>query len=103
MKTAHSFLLPTTFSFVALFALALPQHALCKDDPKANAQALMAEAKKAGSLAVIKLAEKYWVRSVGVIHRSDKNLSLAAKKFLPASRYPSMRARAGIPAMRRKC
>ena len=42
----------------------------------------VSEAKKAGSLAVIQLAEKYWVRSVGVIHRSDKNLSLAAKKFL---------------------
>ncbi len=42
----------------------------------------VSEAKKAGSLAVIQLAEKYWVRSVGVIHRSDKTLSLAAKKFL---------------------
>jgi DNA-binding transcriptional LysR family regulator len=40
------------------------------------------EAKKAGTLAVIQLAEKYWVRSVGVIHRSDHDLSLAAKKFL---------------------
>jgi len=40
------------------------------------------EAQKAGSLAVIQLAEKYWVRSVGVIHRSDKNLSLAAQKFI---------------------
>ncbi len=42
----------------------------------------VSEAKKAGSLAVIQLAEKYWVRSVGVIHRSDKSLSLAAKKFV---------------------
>ncbi len=40
------------------------------------------EARKAGTLAVIELAEKYWVRSVGVIHRSDRELSLAAKKFL---------------------
>lgn len=40
------------------------------------------EAKKAGSLVVIQLAEKYWVRSVGVIYRSDKSLSLAAKKFV---------------------
>ncbi|MBK9214228.1 MAG: LysR family transcriptional regulator [Chloracidobacterium sp.] len=40
------------------------------------------EAKKAGTLAVIPLAEKYWVRSVGVIHRTDRELSLAAKKFL---------------------
>lgn len=42
----------------------------------------VSEAKKAGSLAVLQLAEKYWVRSVGVIHRSDRNLSLAAKKFV---------------------
>lgn len=40
------------------------------------------EAQKAGTLAVIPLAEKYWTRSVGVIHRSDRDLSLAAKKFL---------------------
>lgn len=46
------------------------------------------EAKKAGSLAVIQLAEKYWVRSVGVIHRSDKTLSLAAKKFLQLLEKP---------------
>jgi DNA-binding transcriptional LysR family regulator len=42
----------------------------------------VAEAKKAGTLAVMDLAEKYWVRSVGVIHRSDRQLSLAAKKFV---------------------
>jgi len=40
------------------------------------------EAARLGSLAVIQLAEKYWVRSVGVIHRTDKSLSLAAKKFI---------------------
>ncbi len=40
------------------------------------------EAKRAGTLAVVELAEKYWVRSVGVIHLSDRNLSLAAKKFV---------------------
>ncbi len=40
------------------------------------------EAKRSGSLAVIQLAEKYWVRSVGVTYRSDRNLSLAAKKFV---------------------
>ncbi len=40
------------------------------------------ESKKAGALAVIQLAEKYWVRSVGVIHRTDRNLSLAARKFI---------------------
>jgi DNA-binding transcriptional LysR family regulator len=33
-------------------------------------------------LAVIKLAEKEWVRPVGIIHRTDHSLSLAAKKFV---------------------
>lgn len=33
-------------------------------------------------LAVIELAEKDWVRPVGVIYRSDRTLSLAAKKFV---------------------
>jgi DNA-binding transcriptional LysR family regulator len=42
----------------------------------------VAEARKAGTLAVIQLAEKYWTRPVGVIYRSDRNLSLAAKKFV---------------------
>ncbi len=40
------------------------------------------EAKRTGTLAVIELAEKYWIRTVGVIYRSDRNLSLAAKKFV---------------------
>ncbi|MFL6374299.1 MAG: LysR family transcriptional regulator [Pyrinomonadaceae bacterium] len=40
------------------------------------------EARKAGTLAVIQLAEKYWTRPVGVIYRSDRDLSLAAKKFV---------------------
>jgi LysR family transcriptional regulator, transcriptional activator of the cysJI operon len=40
------------------------------------------EAKRAGSLAVVPLAEKFWTRSVGVIHRSDRSLSLAARKFI---------------------
>lgn len=40
------------------------------------------ESRKAGTLAVVDLAEKYWVRSVGVVHRTDRNLSLAAKKFV---------------------
>lgn len=42
----------------------------------------VSEARKGESLAVVQLAEKYWVRTVGVIHRSDRNLSLAAKKFI---------------------
>ncbi len=40
------------------------------------------EAKRTGTLAVVELAEKYWIRTVGVIYRSDRNLSLAAKKFV---------------------
>jgi DNA-binding transcriptional LysR family regulator len=42
----------------------------------------VSEARKAGTLAVIPMAEKYWVRSIGAIHRSDHDLSLGAKKFL---------------------
>lgn len=45
-------------------------------------ESAVTESKKAGTLAVIQMAEKYWVRSVGVIHRSDRNLSIAAKKFV---------------------
>ncbi len=37
---------------------------------------------RTGQLSVVKLAEKEWVRPVGVIYRSDRNLSLAAKKFV---------------------
>jgi hypothetical protein len=38
-------------------------------------------------LVVIKLAEKDWARSVGVIHHRDRTLSVGARKFvqLPAS------------------
>jgi DNA-binding transcriptional LysR family regulator len=42
----------------------------------------VSEAKNSGSICVIPLAEKYWIRTVGVIHRSDRSLSLAAKKFV---------------------
>lgn len=37
---------------------------------------------KNGQLVIIKLAEKEWVRPVGVIFRSDRALSIAAKKFV---------------------
>jgi len=46
------------------------------------------EAGRAGLLAVIKLAEKDWTRPVGVIYRSDRNLSLAAKKFVQLLEKP---------------
>ena len=37
---------------------------------------------KNGQLAVCELAEKDWTRPVGVVYRTDRNLSLAAKKFV---------------------
>ena len=37
---------------------------------------------RSGRLVVIDLAEKYWVRPIGVIYRSDRTLSLAARKFV---------------------
>ena len=40
------------------------------------------DAERNGLLSVIKLAEKDWVRPVGVIYRSDRSLTLAAKKFV---------------------
>lgn len=45
-------------------------------------QPSVTEELRSGQLAVVKLAEKEWTRPVGVIHRSDRNLSLAAKKFI---------------------
>lgn len=37
---------------------------------------------KNGQFRVVQLAEAEWVRPVGVIYRNDRNLSLAAKKFV---------------------
>ncbi|HJR06208.1 MAG TPA: LysR family transcriptional regulator [Pyrinomonadaceae bacterium] len=37
---------------------------------------------RVGSLAVVALAEPEWTRAVGVIYRSDRTLSTAAKKFI---------------------
>ncbi len=37
---------------------------------------------KNGQLSVIKFTEKEWIRNVGVIYRSDRELSLSAKKFV---------------------
>jgi DNA-binding transcriptional LysR family regulator len=45
-------------------------------------QPAVSDAERNGKLAVVKLAEKEWVRPVGVIYRSDRTLSLAAKKFV---------------------
>lgn len=35
-----------------------------------------------GTLAVVELSEKEWVRPVGVLYRTDRSLGLAAKKFV---------------------
>ena len=40
------------------------------------------EAERKGQLSIVKLVEKEWVRPIGIIHRSDRDLSLAAKKFV---------------------
>lgn len=42
----------------------------------------VADEERTGRLAVVRLAEKDWVRPVGVIYRSDRNLSIAARKFV---------------------
>jgi DNA-binding transcriptional LysR family regulator len=52
------------------FGLAIIPHPSVMDEEKNN------------QLAVIQLAEKDWVRPVGIIYRSDRSLSLAAKKFV---------------------
>jgi DNA-binding transcriptional LysR family regulator len=41
-----------------------------------------------GQIAVIKLAEKEWRRPVGIIHRSDRILSIAARKFVQLLEAP---------------
>ena len=52
------------------FGLAIVPHPSVMDEERNN------------QLAVIELSEKDWVRPVGVIYRSDRTLSLAAKKFV---------------------
>lgn len=52
------------------FGLSIVPHSSVIDEQRNN------------QLAVIELAEKDWVRPVGVIYRSDRTLSLAAKKFV---------------------
>jgi DNA-binding transcriptional LysR family regulator len=37
---------------------------------------------KSGQLAVVALAEAEWTRTVGLIHRSDRTLGVAARKFI---------------------
>ena len=52
------------------FGLAIVPHPSVMDEERSK------------QLAVVELAEKDWVRPVGVIYRSDRNISLAAKKFV---------------------
>ncbi len=52
------------------FGLAIVPHPSVEDE------------EKNGQLIVINLAEDEWVRPVGVVYRSDRSLSLAAKKFV---------------------
>ena len=52
------------------FGLAIVPHPSVMDEEKNN------------QLAVVQFAEKDWVRHVGVIYRSDRTLSIAAKKFV---------------------
>ena len=40
------------------------------------------EEQKSGQLAVVALAEPEWTRTVGIIHRSDRTLGMAARKFI---------------------
>lgn len=40
------------------------------------------EAERKGQLKIVKLVEKEWVRPIGIIYRSERNLSVAAKKFV---------------------
>jgi DNA-binding transcriptional LysR family regulator len=37
---------------------------------------------RSGQLSVVALAEPEWTRTVGIIHRSDRTLSIAARKFI---------------------
>ncbi|MCA1640331.1 MAG: LysR family transcriptional regulator, partial [Acidobacteria bacterium] len=52
------------------FGLAIVPHLSVMDEEKNN------------QLAVIQLAEKDWIRPVGVVYRTDRTLSIAAKKFV---------------------
>lgn len=52
------------------FGLAIVPHPSVIDEEKNN------------QLAIIELAEKDWIRPVGVVYRTDRTLSVAAKKFV---------------------
>lgn len=52
------------------FGVAIVPHPSVMDEERNN------------QLAVVQLAEKDWVRPVGVVYRTDRTLSIAAKKFV---------------------
>ena len=45
-------------------------------------RASVLDEQKSGQLAVVAMAEPEWTRSVGVIHRNDRTLSISARKFI---------------------
>jgi LysR family transcriptional regulator, transcriptional activator of the cysJI operon len=45
-------------------------------------QEAVEDERRTGQIAVVPLAEKEWVRPVGIIYRSDRSLSVAARKFI---------------------
>jgi LysR family transcriptional regulator, transcriptional activator of the cysJI operon len=45
-------------------------------------QPSVVDEEKNKQLAIVQLAEKEWIRPVGIVYRTDRNLSLAAKKFV---------------------
>lgn len=51
-------------------------------------QPSVVDEEKNGQLSIAKLREKEWRRPVGLVYRSDRELSLAAKKFVKLLRRP---------------
>ncbi|MBD0326455.1 MAG: LysR family transcriptional regulator [Pyrinomonadaceae bacterium] len=48
---------------------------------------------RSGQLAVVQLAEPEWTRTVGIIHRSDRTLGIAARKFIELLQLESPKAK----------
>ncbi len=48
---------------------------------------------RSGQLAVVQLAEPEWTRTVGIIHRSDRTLGIAARKFIELLQEESPKAK----------
>jgi len=52
-------------------------------------QPAVVEAERKGQLAIVRLVEKEWLRPIGIVHRSDRILSVAAKKFVQLLEIPA--------------